>query len=188
MVSESSRSSFVVSGFLRKEDHCSVNSQGPLHEWLAQQYKAAKYLPINSLSNWLKSPFICYGPERARPTAQLPFLHLQAILDFASLYPSLFIGHNLCYSTLLHPDDVAGLKEEDVLTTPTGAHFVKTSVRHGILPRICGALIATRKQVRCRPGCGSLFKVVASGGLRLSLSYLRRGWNQVAVRDRTQLL
>lgn len=27
------------------------------------------------------------------------------MLDFASLYPSIIIGFNLCYSTLLNPDD-----------------------------------------------------------------------------------
>ncbi|GAQ79724.1 DNA polymerase catalytic subunit [Klebsormidium nitens] len=94
-----------------------------------------------------ESPFLLHPKERQ--TAGL-YQDPVAILDFASLYPSLFIGHNLCYSTLLHPDDVAALDPTDVYTTPTGAHFVRTAVRHGILPRICSALIATRKQARDR--------------------------------------
>lgn len=36
-------------------------------------------------------------------------------------YPSLFRAYNLCYTTLLHPDDVANLPADDIITTPTGA-------------------------------------------------------------------
>jgi DNA polymerase delta subunit 1 len=43
-----------------------------------------------------------------------------AILDFASLYPSLYRAHNLCYTTLLHADDAAAFPPEQVFTTPTG--------------------------------------------------------------------
>jgi DNA polymerase delta subunit 1 len=43
-----------------------------------------------------------------------------AILDFASLYPSLYRAYNLDYATLLHPDDVAKMPPEDVITTPAG--------------------------------------------------------------------
>ncbi|KAI5084309.1 hypothetical protein GOP47_0000478 [Adiantum capillus-veneris] len=68
-----------------------------------------------------------------------------AILDFASLYPSLYMAHNLCYTTLVHPEDVGMLPEESLMKSPTGAYFVVSSVRHGILPRICGALISARK-------------------------------------------
>jgi hypothetical protein len=32
-----------------------------------------------------------------------------ATLDFASLYPSIMMAHNLCYTTLLSPDAGAGL-------------------------------------------------------------------------------
>lgn len=43
-----------------------------------------------------------------------------AILDFASLYPTLYRAHNLCYTTLLHPDDAATYPEEHVTVTPIG--------------------------------------------------------------------
>lgn len=67
------------------------------------------------------------------------------ILDFASLYPSLYMAHNLCYTTLVHPEDVDLFPKESLMRSPTGAYFVIPSVRHGILPRICGALITARK-------------------------------------------
>ena len=67
-----------------------------------------------------------------------------AILDFVSLYPSIFIAYNLCYSTLLHPDDVELVEEKSILTSPCGSKFVKKEVRSGILPGILAALISAR--------------------------------------------
>ena len=43
-----------------------------------------------------------------------------AILDFASLYPTLYRAHNLCYTTLLHKDDAASFPSEQVTETPIG--------------------------------------------------------------------
>lgn len=71
-----------------------------------------------------------------------------AILDFASLYPSLYRAYNLCYTTLIHPDDVAALGAVDVTRTPTGAAFVPPGVREGILPNILAALITARAATR----------------------------------------
>lgn len=36
-----------------------------------------------------------------------------AVLDFASLYPSLYRAYNLCYSTLIHPEDAAIITQDD---------------------------------------------------------------------------
>lgn len=44
-----------------------------------------------------------------------------ATLDFASLYPSIMMAHNLCYTTLLDPKSVEPLKlvkDQDFVITP----------------------------------------------------------------------
>ena len=43
-----------------------------------------------------------------------------AILDFASLYPTLYRAHNLCYTTLLHKDDATSFPADQVTETPIG--------------------------------------------------------------------
>lgn len=67
-----------------------------------------------------------------------------AVLDFASLYPSIYQAHNLCYTTLLHPDDRSTLKREEMFITPTGAAFVSTNMRRGLLPDILDRLVQAR--------------------------------------------
>jgi DNA polymerase delta subunit 1 len=43
-----------------------------------------------------------------------------ATLDFASLYPSIMMAHNLCYTTLVNASQMAelGLEPADVKKTP----------------------------------------------------------------------
>lgn len=41
-----------------------------------------------------------------------------ATLDFSSLYPSIMIAHNLCYTTLLDIKDIDKLGDVDYITTP----------------------------------------------------------------------
>jgi len=67
-----------------------------------------------------------------------------AILDFASLYPSIYRAYNLCYTTLVHEDDAKMLPPEHLTRTPTGACFIKSDVCPGILPSILAALISAR--------------------------------------------
>jgi len=71
-----------------------------------------------------------------------------ATLDFASLYPSIMMAHNLCYCTLLKPEQVKTLPSEDYTQTPTGCYFLKSSKRRGLLPMILEELLAARKRAK----------------------------------------
>jgi len=71
-----------------------------------------------------------------------------ATLDFASLYPSIMMAHNLCYTTLLSPEAAKQFTEEQVTTTPCGNKFVKTTVRKGLLPVILEEILSARKRAK----------------------------------------
>lgn len=72
-------------------------------------------------------------------------------LDFASLYPSIMLAHNLCYSTFLPlgvdpPPPVDGV--ESFETTPTGHRFVTKAVKKGLLTLILEDLLAARSNAK----------------------------------------
>jgi len=69
-----------------------------------------------------------------------------ATLDFSSLYPSIMMAHNLCYTSLLNPGKRNEMSPDDYIKTPVGSYFVKSSVRKGILPEILEELLAARKR------------------------------------------
>merc|ERR1740121_3070091 len=70
-------------------------------------------------------------------------------LDFASLYPSIMMAHNLCYCTLLRPEQVSSIDPEQVTKAPiTGCSFIKRETRRGLLPMILEELLAARKRAK----------------------------------------
>lgn len=71
-----------------------------------------------------------------------------ATLDFASLYPSIMMAHNLCYTTLTNSTNAAKLPEGSVSKTPNGDYFVKDSVQKGLLPEILNELLTARKKAK----------------------------------------
>jgi DNA polymerase delta subunit 1 len=71
-----------------------------------------------------------------------------ATLDFASLYPSIMMAHNLCYSTLIPNHEIGKHNPENYIKTPNGDYFMKQTVKKGLLPMILEELIAARKRAR----------------------------------------
>nr|BAJ78754.1 DNA polymerase delta catalytic subunit [Tenodera aridifolia] len=73
-----------------------------------------------------------------------------ATLDFSSLYPSIMMAHNLCYTTLLQsgPREKLGLTPDQYIKTPASNYFVTKSVRKGLLPEILENLLAARKKAK----------------------------------------
>jgi len=71
-----------------------------------------------------------------------------ATLDFMSLYPSIMMAHNLCYSTLIPESEVHLYPPDSYERTPAGDYFVKASTRAGLLPRILQALLQARNAVK----------------------------------------
>ena len=71
-----------------------------------------------------------------------------ATLDFASLYPSIMMAHNLCYCTLLSASVAKSLPPDQVTKSPMGCYFAKPSLKKGILPEILEELISARKRAK----------------------------------------
>ncbi|MCJ2512809.1 MAG: DNA polymerase II, partial [Candidatus Thermoplasmatota archaeon] len=72
--------------------------------------------------------------------------HWVLTLDFRSMYPSMIIANNICFTTL-SPDGT--------IVSPTGARFLSKDVRKGLLPGILVNLMearaSTKKAMRDAP-------------------------------------
>jgi DNA polymerase elongation subunit (family B) len=94
-------------------------------------------------------------------------------LDYASLYPSIMMAHNLCYTTFIPPKKLHLIPERDREHSPfggAGAWFVRKHVKVGILPRILEAILATRQKAKRAMRCAKTpFEEAVMNGRQLAL-------------------
>lgn len=88
------------------------------------------------------------------------------VLDFQSLYPSIMIAYNYCYSTCLGrigtfkgtskfgtsaldlPDGLLGLLKDHLIVSPNGLMFVKPQVRKSLLSKMLSEFLDTRVMIK----------------------------------------
>ncbi|MDR0522899.1 MAG: DNA polymerase II [Candidatus Methanoplasma sp.] len=67
--------------------------------------------------------------------------HWVCVLDFKSMYPSLIIAKNICFTTLSPDGEIA---------SPSGARFMSPERRVGLLPSILEGLMRERDSIKAR--------------------------------------
>ena len=67
--------------------------------------------------------------------------HWVCVLDFKSMYPSLIIAKNICFTTL---------SADGEIESPDGVRYMSKERRHGLLPRILSDLMKERDSIKKR--------------------------------------
>lgn len=67
--------------------------------------------------------------------------HWVCVLDFKSMYPSLIIAKNICFTTL---------SADGEIESPNGVRYMSKERRNGLLPRILSNLMAERDSIKKR--------------------------------------
>ncbi|CAN6543923.1 unnamed protein product [Malus baccata var. baccata] len=99
--------------------------------------------------------YVAISPGSKQVASQPAMEYLPLVMEpesgLYSLYPSMIIAYNLCYSTLSSfspdPHDLHILKDQ-ILLTPNGVMYVPKKVRKGVLPRLLDEILSTRIMVK----------------------------------------
>jgi DNA polymerase elongation subunit (family B) len=70
------------------------------------------------------------------------------VMDFASLYPSIMVAYNICYSTYIPPSRLREFTPDMYDVSPMGHAFLKRSVRQGVLPQMLELLLGLRGKAK----------------------------------------
>ncbi len=65
--------------------------------------------------------------------------HWVCVLDFKSMYPSLIIANNICFTTL---------SEDGEIVAPSGARYISPDRKRGLLPTILSDLMTQRDEIK----------------------------------------
>jgi DNA polymerase I len=71
------------------------------------------------------------------------------ILDYKSLYPTIMMAHNLCYSTVIENSETS-INAKDIIKSPTGGLFVSSKISKGIVPIILEDLLNKRVETKAK--------------------------------------
>lgn len=69
------------------------------------------------------------------------------ILDYKSLYPTIMMAHNLCYTTVVTGESPEA-NQNHTITAPSGGKFVTPDISPGIMPGVLRELLDQRTQTK----------------------------------------
>ena len=69
------------------------------------------------------------------------------ILDYKSLYPTIMMAHNLCYSTAVTDQSLAPACDKTIIA-PSGGKFVSPEISPGIMPQVLRELLDQRTETK----------------------------------------